>query len=87
MTSAASKDPVFVLQISNGLFQLWRGGRVFGKCALGEAELAKLFKRAGFDKDAHILMCGSSIDFPEDDGAPKNFRAHDVIQRAARSLP
>ena len=58
------KSPVFVLQISNGLF-----------------------KRAGFDKDAHILMCGSSIDFPEDDGAPKNFRAHDVIQRAAQRLP
>lgn len=82
-SAAASKDPVFVLQISNGRFQLWRGKRIFGNCALHEAELAKLFERAGFDRDEHILMCGSSIDFPEDDGAPKNFPAHDVIERAS----
>ena len=86
MPKSLSQEPVFVIQISDGRFQLWHGGRIFGKCTLHDADLAKLFKRAKFDPSAHILMCGSSIDFPEDDGAPKNFRAHDVIRRAAEKL-
>lgn len=74
---------VFILQIVNGRFHLSTQGRKYTS-ALTPMALAKMFQRGGYDRHNrdHILTKGSSIDFPEDDGAPDGFDAYAVIKAA-----
>lgn len=74
---------VLVVQIEDGKFRLNHNGKIT-RAPLTPEGLAGLFRDAGYDPSDEDgrLMCGSSIDFPEEDGAPAGFDAFTAVQRA-----
>jgi hypothetical protein len=76
---------IHMLQISSGRWRFTpeNDSALTGKLTL--EGLVRLLRRGGFDPANDIIMLGSSIDFPEDDGAPKGFRAREIV-RVAREI-
>ena len=74
---------VLVVQIEDGRFRLNHNGKIT-RAPLTAEGLADLFRGVGYDPrdDESRLMCGSSIDFPEEDGAPAGFNGFDVVRKA-----
>lgn len=75
---------VVVVGIEDGRFTIRLGGGRVDSSELNSGALARMLVRQGFnpDNENHIIMGSSSIDFPEEDGAPKRFNAHLELQSA-----
>lgn len=78
---------VFVINVTKGRFVLSQNGKGHS-CALNRDALVELFKKEGFDprNESHVLMAGSSCDFPEEDGAPRGTNVSKIIRDARMEL-
>lgn len=74
---------VFVVGVEDGRFRISLKGKVTRSDLSAEA-LSLLLKKVKYDPldESQILMCSSSMDFPEEDGARKDFDAHDALREA-----
>jgi len=83
-TKRPSGLKVFVLGIEKGRFRISLKRKVNRSADLGAEGLSLLLQKVKFDplaEDQH-LVCSSSMDFPEEDGARKGFDAHDALREA-----
>lgn len=78
-----------ILGIRNARFTLYVDGKRRYWCAQNAPALARMFKRAGYDPLAEprqdVMMFSSSMNWPQDSGAPKHFhigRVDAVVQEA-----
>lgn len=80
----AKGNLVLVLGVDGGRFAIRERGNKTLECDLNAGALARMLVKAGYDatNENHVLSNSSSIDFPEEDGAPKGFDAHAIVQRA-----
>ncbi len=74
----------FVIGIEKGCFTIRTGGSKRDSCDLNAGALARMLVKAGYNarNEHHFLSRSSSIDFPEDDGAPRGFDAHEALRDA-----
>lgn len=83
--TAKSDSKVFTIGVSKGKFRVTDGtDENTHHTRLDASWLANILKQAGYDpmNELHHLMASSSIDFPEEDGAPEGFDAHAVLREA-----
>ncbi len=72
-----------VVGIESGRFTVRASGTKVGDCELKPKALGELLASVNFDPRDDQLMCSSSVDFPEDDGAPKGFDGRKAVSEAS----
>ncbi len=79
---------VFIIGISEGRFRFVADKQEIGTCLLEAEPLTALFRagKLSLKGEDEVLMYSSSIDFPEDDGAPEGFNPRPVIEAALLAL-
>jgi hypothetical protein len=79
---------ILIVGIEAGKFCLTQDQGKVLRCPLTAQALAALFRRTGFDPllPNNLVMGSSSLDFPDEDGAPRGFQAHKVLQEALSLL-
>ena len=79
---------VFIVGIKEGSFVLQADKKPIGTCPLDAESLTALFRKGKFrlKGQEEVLMHSSSVNHPEDSGAPKGFRAHEIIEQAVLGL-
>ena len=82
--AAKKGDFVLVLGIEKGKFVVRIHGDPYDKCDLNCGALARMLLSVGYNpiNEDHILMRSSSIDFPQEGGAPRRFNANKVVREA-----
>lgn len=75
---------VLIVGIEKGRFRVCAGHRIETADLTAKA-LAEVMTELGFSPKEHYLMRSSSMDFPEDDGAP-DVDTHEILQHALKLL-